>query len=428
MIITTKIMRKTIILLLLSLFYLSKETTAQQNSVVFLKVCPSKSIWTNIKKALTEFHYSIAEQNNDRLTTSYIAWNNMLIQNRGKIAITLVGETLRLEIIDRQYKSGSIWADAVGDLSKKNQEKYLITLSNRVQELLEISSKEEHKPVSANAFSSNTISSSFNTTICDNGICLEVTQAKIIGQRLLIKGKLMSNRGNCTLLYQVHALKMIADDGDEYKLKESCLGGKPSGFNVEYSLVNNLPVKVNFTFEFQKDKIDIIQYFDINGSINPWSNKSPFSLKIEKLPIPYNVDPQYETNRELEIIDGVYIKLQSWEPLYNSLKINLEMNNSNNDSKEITFYTDESRAFDKEGNELKIGYLSIGSATSDYRTENTIEARGKIKGSIEIKGLTNINNLQLLEIASPNNIHRFKDSIINSIGIATSKTKNTIKK
>ncbi len=397
--------------------------TAQTYSKIEIQVDTAKPVWNSIQKALSEQRLSVAERSSDRMLTSYVVWSNMLTQNRGRIAITLIGETLRIEMIDRQYSAGTQWSDAIGDLSKKNHEKYLLPLSARVTELL---SQQSAQPAQATLTAQNSGSPSpgasyvvpiqgapptFTPTLCNNGICLEILQAKIIGQKLLIKGKMMSQRGNIRLYYGVRELKFTTDAGEEHSIEESCMGKSCTWYAIDYQLINSIPVKNLFITSFQEETIEMIEYFDFSGMIYQNNQESQFSFKITRLPIPFNTDPLHTAKGEVEIMDGVYLIPMGWEKNSTNLKLNIEILNTAKEAKEINLGTYKSRAIDDQGIEYKIKNIVIGSNSSDSNsnTSNTINSGIKLKGYIEIENGATIGVLPLLEIEGENNTFRLRN-------------------
>lgn len=397
--------------------------TAQTYSKLEIQVDPAKQVWNSVQKALSEQRLSVAERSSDRLLTSYVVWSNVLTQNRGRIAVTLIGETLRIEMIDRQYSTGTVWSNAIGDLSKKNQEKYLLPLSSRVTELLSLQPAlpAQGNLTAQNSSPTNTVTSNdapiqgapptFSPSLCDNGICLEILQAKIIGQKLLIKGKMMSQKGNIEISIGVYHLKLIADSGEEFKPVNTQIGKLNSTGNVTYSLIEGIPV--NFRFDFSLagvDKIDFVQYYDFYGSKYYGDNSSKFSLKITNLPVPYNTDNKLTANGEVEIFDNVYLIPRSWEKVNGNLRLHVEFNNKSTSSSDICLVANQSRAVDEEGNEYAIKNLKCGNPDStNGQIDYTIGAGLKVKGYLDIANGEKIKDLPLLELSTYYNTIRIRN-------------------
>lgn len=93
--------------------------------------------WQIVEMAFAEVGYEMGTFSPDQntLTTNWISWTTVAIQNRGIVQVKRNGQHVEISMIERSYKSGDKWAQAIGNLSKKNKKKYLQKLVDKINEI-----------------------------------------------------------------------------------------------------------------------------------------------------------------------------------------------------------------------------------------------------------------------------------------------------
>ncbi|MGE0021567.1 MAG: hypothetical protein AB7S72_17985 [Draconibacterium sp.] len=93
-----------------------------------------ESVWQITEMAMNDNSIPIGQLNIDEgiLMSDWIEWTAIAIKNHARLYFKYESPTLILKIADRQYQSEKGWAEAVGNLSKKNYKLYVQDVADRI--------------------------------------------------------------------------------------------------------------------------------------------------------------------------------------------------------------------------------------------------------------------------------------------------------
>ncbi len=124
------------IILVLALSFCFSYNTYSEESVTVSGLANGKQ-WQIIEKAFYESGYKVGKflPSENTLLTNWVQWKVITIENRGILKVELSGQDATISMIDRSYKTGDKWENAIGKLSKKNKKKYLQKLADKITEI-----------------------------------------------------------------------------------------------------------------------------------------------------------------------------------------------------------------------------------------------------------------------------------------------------
>ncbi len=70
------------------------------------------------------------------LVTDWIEWESIAVKNRARLHIKISSSTITIKIADRQFKTKDGWSEAIGNLSKKKYSEYVVSVANKIREIL----------------------------------------------------------------------------------------------------------------------------------------------------------------------------------------------------------------------------------------------------------------------------------------------------
>jgi hypothetical protein len=93
-----------------------------------------ESVWQITEMAMNDNSIPIGQLNiaEGILMSDWIEWTAIAIKNHARLYFKYESSTLILKIADRQYQSEKGWAEAVGNLSKKNYKIYVQDVADRI--------------------------------------------------------------------------------------------------------------------------------------------------------------------------------------------------------------------------------------------------------------------------------------------------------
>jgi hypothetical protein len=93
-----------------------------------------ESVWQIAEMAMNDNSIPIGQLNiaEGVLMSDWIEWTAIAIKNHARLYFKYESSTLILKIADRQYQSEKSWAEAVGNLSKKNYKLYVQDVADRI--------------------------------------------------------------------------------------------------------------------------------------------------------------------------------------------------------------------------------------------------------------------------------------------------------
>jgi hypothetical protein len=93
-----------------------------------------ESVWQITEMAMNENTIPIGNLNlaEGVLMSDWIEWTAIAIKNHARLYFKYESPSLTLKIADRQYQSDKGWAEAVGNLSKKNYKQYVQDVADRI--------------------------------------------------------------------------------------------------------------------------------------------------------------------------------------------------------------------------------------------------------------------------------------------------------
>lgn len=96
-----------------------------------------ESVWQIAEMAMNENEIPIGKLNftENVLMSEWIEWKAIAIQNHARLYLKFEEPSLTVKIADRQYKSQEGWSEAVGNLSKRNYNKYVQAVADRIEEI-----------------------------------------------------------------------------------------------------------------------------------------------------------------------------------------------------------------------------------------------------------------------------------------------------
>ena len=376
------------------------DSREQSKSSVTISVDTNKPVWESVRKVLNDKGYSYSQVNDNRMVTDYIKWDNALVSNRGKIQISLDGNNLRVEMVERQFAANNQWVDAIGELSKKAQEKYLLPITATITETL---NSTQSPPKSEVVTSEHPI-------ISDRGFTFEINQIKLIGKRLLIKGKIWSQNIDVALKISGYNQHVTTDDNKNLDLYEYMLGSDPfCGSFMGKEFARDIPQSVYFTFNCDNTKANKILKFGLDGVIFYNNAKENYNLTkcFYNLPIPYNINKEYYENGYVEIMDDVFIKIKDAKLVGDNLELNVVYLNRNNEDKLIQCQAYDSYVVNEDGAKHPIT-VKIGSADGNSVVSNEIVSNIPVSGKIIVNNYKNT-SLPYLQLNIYNNPIQFRN-------------------
>lgn len=162
------------LILIIALFSFSFfETNAQifgNDPEIKIDNIATESVWQIVEMTMTENSIPIGKLNlaEGVLISDWIEWTAIAIKNHARLYFKYENPTLILKIADRQYQSDKGWAEAVGNLSKKNYKQYVQDVADRITAI----SKDE--ALTRNAVQTSKLILAFNPVIKVEGLTFKL--------------------------------------------------------------------------------------------------------------------------------------------------------------------------------------------------------------------------------------------------------------
>jgi hypothetical protein len=220
-------------------------------------------------------------------------------------------------------------------------------------------------------------------------VVLKIESTRIIGDKLLISGKIQSSEDLRLMGIKTSA---ITPDGDIYESKEMWWGGAvKSPMSLDVNMVADINYSVDYSFEVKSKTVTDVASLTFELFNHTAQQRFKISLKDIKVPSP--VDANLADASVIEISKNVYLRWTKAEETAGSFKLSFIVENKDTKDQSIRFLSYSNAKFiDNDGTSYD--------ADLSLKDNVNFPAGTPVAGSITVNKPLKLNQISLLEFSS----------------------------
>lgn len=219
-------------------------------------------------------------------------------------------------------------------------------------------------------------------------LTVRIESTRIIGDRLLVSGKMSVNKEVRLMNINVNA---VVADGDSHTMRELWWGGKVASISAfDKTLQPDIPYSFDFAIATQNKNMNPVTAILVD--IRDWTSGTNLKLTFKDIKVPM-ISASSTASQGVEIDKNIYLKWTKNEETAAGLKINFVVTNLSNKDMEMTFRSfDNAKIIDKEG--------SVYNGTLSFKDNVNFPAGTPISGFISIKEPVKMSDVIMIQFES----------------------------
>ncbi|NDW09028.1 hypothetical protein [Dysgonomonas sp. 520] len=230
---------------------------------------------------------------------------------------------------------------------------------------------------------------SSQTQITVDPLTIKIESTRVIGDYLLVSGKLTTSSGVRLMGIEASA---VTQDGDAQPCKALWWAGKSAYLSSwDNTLLPDIPYSFDLAIKTDNKNMNpitalIIKFFN-------HTTQQRMQIVMKNIAVPLKADPNLASASVMEIYKDVYLKWTKAEESATALKINFVVENKANKDQEVSFYSyNEATIIDNEGNAHK--------APITLRNAVNFPTNTPIAGSITTKTPLKMSQVVMVQFSS----------------------------
>jgi hypothetical protein len=354
-----------------------------------------EQIWPVVEAALSEANVSVENFNasSNLLQTSFFTYTSMLVKNRANYKITLKGSVVNIEFGDRQYLSSSGWVSNPVPATKAGKTKYIEPILKKIDAISKdpalLAEAVKNSKLFPNASASP--SSALNSSASQNNLSMTVTSTRIIGNKIMVSGQLVTSRD--MPIRFMHAVTLISPSGNKYETNYGSFAGIEQVYlsQIEQNMTADIPVSYDAIFNVQGEKMSIIKKFSLY-MFEP--GKTAFAFY--DLAVPREIDPNLNEST-VEIYKNIYLTFKKQEDKGGHLKIYFVVENKSGKKHELKLNFPVPSVIDANGSKYDDCKVFIAGEESELIE---IEPDIPVSGIFDFTGNIPFNSVRVLKFST----------------------------